>query len=352
MNWIKPSVMNLDDYVVAQSGAGVKMNQNESPFDAAPELKKEIVEKMTRAEWNRYPDGSAHSLILSISRYTGHPEKGILAGNGSNELIQALMQAVCRAGDRVLLVKPGFSVYKRVAAVMDLHVKEVSLNPDFSYDVDAVLRAGDKCRLIILASPHNPAGCLFPRDGWKELIRRFDGILAADEAYFEFSRETVQDLINHSSRLVVLRTLSKAMGLAGLRLGYALGSEEMIRGIRKARLPFSIGTFQQTAGGVILENREIVNSRVDSVIRERESLFRDLNHVPGIRPFPSRANFILFEADNQSGHSLFKKLYALGVLVRCFGGGELKNVLRVTVGTPPENKMFLTALRKAMEEGP
>ncbi|MFO7865464.1 MAG: histidinol-phosphate transaminase [Candidatus Aminicenantes bacterium] len=352
MSMIKPSVSSLDDYAVTQSVTGIKMNQNESPFDLTPELKQNISEKLLRAEWNRYPDGSARSLTRSLSRYTGHPEKGILAGNGSNELIMALMSAVCRPGDRVLVAEPGFSVYKRAAAVMDLNVKEVPLKPDFSYDGDAVFRAGKSCRLMVLASPHNPAGCVFPREGWKRMAQDFPGVLAADEAYFEFSRESVQDLLAHSSRLIILRTLSKAMGLAGLRLGYALGGEELITGMRKARLPFSVGIFQQIAGAAVLENRDVRQTQAEIIIRERDRLFDSLKRIPGVRPFPSRANFILFQTTRESGRSLYEKLYARGILVRCFHQKKLENTLRVTVGSPRDNDIFSAVLRQAVEEKP
>jgi histidinol-phosphate aminotransferase len=350
MRIVKPSVSNLEDYVVTQAGAAVKMNQNESPFDLAPELKQEISARLLQTGWNRYPDGSALPLIQSLSRYTGHPEQGILAGNGSNELIQALINAVCRPGDTVLVVKPGFSVYSRTAAVMDLNVIEVPMKPDFSYDTEALLQAAGSCRLIFLASPHNPAGCVFPRSKWKTLLEGFNGILAADEAYFEFHRETVQDLLEKSPRLIVLRTLSKALGLAGLRLGYAMGSQELITGVRKARLPFSVGIFQQTAGTAVLENREGLDEKIKLIIGERERMLQALKNVPGVRPFPSRANFILMELTETSGQSVFEHLYSRGILVRSFGQPELKNTIRVTIGPPRDNDRFLAVLQDILGE--
>jgi histidinol-phosphate aminotransferase len=349
MKCIKPSVASLEDYVVAQSGAAVKMNQNESPFDITPELKQDISDKLLRADWNRYPDGSARLLIQALSQYTGHPEKGILAGNGSNELIQALINAVCRPGDRVLVVKPGFSVYTRVAAVMDLNIIQVPMNPDFSYNAEAVIRAAGFCRLIFLASPHNPAGCVFPRDKWETLLEGFDGILAADEAYFEFHRETVQELLRDWPRLIVLRTLSKALGLAGLRLGYALGNEELVTGVRKARLPFSVGIFQQIAGAAVLANRKSLEEKTQLIIRERERMLQALKEMSGIRPFSTQANFILLELQGKNGQELFKQLYDRGILVRSFHQPELKNTIRVTIGPPEDNDIFLTALQESLE---
>lgn len=350
MSNIKPSVSRLEDYVVAQSGAAIKMNQNESPFDLAPELKQKISADLLKTGWNRYPDGSASQLIRTLSQYTGHPEKGILAGNGSNELIQALINAVCSPGDCILVANPGFSVYARVAAVMDLDVAEVPMNPDFTYDAEAVIRAARKCRMIFLASPHNPAGCVFPRNKWVTLLKNFDGILAADEAYFEFHRETVQDLLADFPRLIVLRTLSKGLGLAGLRLGYAMGDEETITGVRKARLPFSVGSFQQIAGAIVLENRQFLMERTHLIIRERERLFQTLKDMYGVRPFPSRANFILLELQEKTGRFLFEKLYERGILVRSFNQPELKNTIRVTVGPPQDNDIFLTAIQEVLED--
>ena len=350
MSLIKNSVAKLEDYRVVQTGARIKMNQNESPFNLDPEIKRKIGEEIIQKEWNRYPDGTASSLIRAIGRYTGHPESGILAGNGSNELILALACAVCRPGDRVLVVNPGFSVYKRAAALLDLQVSEVPLKSDFSYNTGAVLEAAEKCRLVYLASPHNPAGCVFPRKGWEQLIRSSSAVLAADEAYFEFSRETVQSLLDLSPRLILLRTLSKALGLAGLRIGYALGEEHLISGVRKACLPFSLGVVQQAAGAAFLEYSGAMEARSELIIRERDRLFHAMKRLPGIRPFPSRANFILFKTVREPGPALYEKLYSRGVLVRIFKQPELEDTLRVTVGLPEENEFFLSALKQSIGE--
>lgn len=349
MKGIKEAVLRLTDYAVPQDFSRIKLNQNESPLDIPLEIKEEIFKRLKELNWNRYPLADADSLIDRIADYTGFPSSGIIVGNGSNELIQTLVYAICDSGDSILVVQPGFSVFKRVASVMNIVAVEVPLLADFSFDVNAVIKKGKKVKLTILASPNNPTGTALSVEDISKIARNIDGIVVIDEAYYEFYRETAQRLIKKWDNIVVIRTFSKALRLAGIRLGYLLGREKMVRQLFKARLPFSLGIFQQVVGEVIMENKKIIEASTEKIAKEKERLFHELEKVRNIRPIPSCANFILFESKNTPGRDIYKKLYESGVVVRYFDVPELKNMLRVTVGTHKENDIFLEKIGKIAE---
>jgi len=202
---------------------------------------------------------------------------------------------------------------------------------------------------MILASPNNPTGTALKIREIEQIAREFDGLMAVDEAYYEFHQETAQELIHKLDNIIVLRTLSKGFRLAGIRLGYLMGSKEVVKELIKAKLPFSLGVFQQVAGEVILENRKFIQSSVETIIRERSRLFEELKSIRGIHPIPSCANFVLFESKIMSGKELYRILFKKGVLVRYFDVPGLKNMLRVTVGTPEENDLFVKKLKQIAE---
>ena len=350
MSLIKPSVSGLEAYAVAQDLDCVKLNQNESPDDLPPEVKQAIFARLARIPWNRYPPQDAPELRRRLSDLNGHPAEGILVGNASNELIQAIVSAVCAPGDFLVTVRPGFAVYKRVAAVLGIGVAEAPLRKDFAFDVDGIIARARGAKLVILASPNNPTGTALDIADVEKLAGALTGMVAIDEAYFEFHGRTARPLIERFENLVVLRTFSKAMGLAGLRLGYLLGRPAVVRDLEKAKLPFSVGALQQAAALEMLDRPDLIERRVRTVIAERDRLVEELRLIPGVVPIPSRANFVLFELTDQPASEIHERLRGDGVLVRRLGGPELENKLRVTVGTAAENGAFLTCLRRACGE--
>lgn len=346
MRIIKQSVRQLGAYSVSQNQSLIKLNQNESPVDISEGIKNEIFKRVQKTSWNRYPPQGAESLIQKISDYTDLPPSGIMVANGSNELIQTLIYAVCDSDDLILTVQPGFSIYKRVSSVMNIRVREVPLKHDFSFDANDILEKSKGVKMIILCSPNNPTGTVLKIKDIEKIAQSFQGIVVLDEAYYEFSKKTAQKLITKFNNLVILRTFSKALGLAGIRLGYLLGNEEMVRDLSKAKLPFSLGIFQQLSGEVILEKKEFIKQRASQIIKERNWLFKELKKIKNIHPVPSFANFILFETQGRSGKDLYQNLLEEGVLIRTFDDPSLKNRLRVTVGTHEENEGFLNKLKK------
>ena len=351
MKLFNDSVTAMSEYVVEQEGAAVKLNQNESPFDVPLSIKKEIVRRLERAPWNRYPAGIPVELHRAIGRYTGHPEEGILAGNSSNEMIQTLFLAVCRPQDRVVTVSPGFAVFSRMARILDLDLVSVPLREDFSFDVPALLSAAASARLVILATPNNPTGTALPPAAIGQLAEVTSGLLAIDEAYFEFSGQTALPLISRHPNLVVVRTFSKAFRLAALRAGYLLGDPSAIRELSKVKMPFSLGILQQIAGQTLLAHADLVAAQALRICLWRDRLFAALCRLPGVRPIPSTANFILFSAAGKKAPEIFSSLRREGILLRCFDDPRLNSWLRVTAGTPKENRIFAKALGSVIGKG-
>ncbi|MFH1227795.1 MAG: histidinol-phosphate transaminase [Planctomycetota bacterium] len=342
---MKKSVMELEEYSVSQEASVAKMNQNESPYDIPAELKKRILDKLAGSKWNRYPPGKPEALIDAISKYAGWTASGIVAGNGSNEIIQSILLAVCEPRDKVVVVSPGYSIFPRLAQIMGLKTIDVPLLEDFRFDVPAIIEKSKGARLVILASPNNPTGTVLGIEEIKDIARRIKGTFVVDEAYFEFHKKTALKLLEKTDNLMIIRTFSKAFGLAGLRLGYLMARPETAKEIRKTKLPFSVGIFQQIAGELIARNGKYIGNIADEVIKEREKLFLEMSKISPVKPIPSFANFILFSITDRLTKGVFESLYKQGVLLRYFETPRLKNMLRVTVGRPEENLIFLRKLK-------
>lgn len=344
---IKKNIRGMKTYFVPQAFDGVKLNQNESPLDIPKELKENIFRRLDETQWNRYPKDFPGVLTRKIADYTGFPEEGILVANSSNELIQTIIYACCDSGDQILTVTPTFSVYRNTASVMNIETLTVPLNADFSFDTPAIIKKigeSEKVKAVILASPNNPTGTVLGIDEIEAAAKKTPGLLVIDEAYFEFYGESAQSLIEKYGNIIILRTFSKALRSAGIRLGYLLARETVVNQLKKVKLPFSVGIFQQVAGEVILENRELLLENIETTLREREQLYNRMQTMPFIQPVPSKANFILFRSLSIPAGQLYRSLRQLGILVRAYDGPGMEDMLRVAVGTPAENAMFLGAL--------
>jgi histidinol-phosphate aminotransferase len=347
---VKKSIKAMSSYSVPQEIDGVKLNQNESPKDIPSTIKDEIFRRLKSMEWNRYPSNQPDSLLKNIAAYTQYPELGIMLGNSSNELIQTVIYSLCDSGDKILTVIPGFSIYPRVSTVMNIETIGVPLNKDFSFNVTAILRQSKKAKLIILATPNNPTGTIIDLKDIKKLIEESPSLVVIDEAYYEFYGTSAQQLLEKFDNLILLRTFSKALRSASLRLGYLLGKPNLVKELKKARLPFSIGMFQQIAGEVIIQNFPCFRKTIDEIIEERERVYSQLLTIPFMIPVPSKANFILFDTGKVSAELIYRRLCQKGVLVRFFPGSDIENMLRVTIGRKAENDFFLKELKQIAEE--
>ena len=352
---VKPRVRALSAYTLAARRAPVKINQNENPFELPEAVKRRVAEEALARDWSRYPDFDPRELLEALAAFSGWRADGVLAGNGSNELIEALLLVTVGAGTRVVIPEPTFTLYALLTGMLGGEAVRVPLGPDFEYEPEALVHAVREsgAGVVIVCSPNNPTGGALEREGVVHLCRSVDALVVLDEAYHEFSSQTAVDLLPAHPNLVVLRTFSKAMALAGLRVGYLLAAPEIVREVNKARLPYNLNVFSQAAALATLAEREHLQANVRRLVSLRHALAEELGRVPGVRVFPSRANFLLLELLEADPKAVFEALYARGVLVRDVTSyPRLGRCLRVSVGSEDENRAFLDGLRAALSAAP
>jgi histidinol-phosphate aminotransferase len=350
---IKPAVRAVAAYTLVGREAPVKINQNENPYDLPEALKKRVLEQALSRSWSRYPPFDPQDLLEKLAAFSGWRADGILTGNGSNELIEALLLVTVGPGTRVVIPEPTFTLYALLTKILGGENVRVRLDADLQYDVDAILEArrAVQAPVTVVCSPNNPTGSGLTLDDVRRLCRDGDGLVVIDEAYHEFAATSVVPLLAEHANLVVLRTFSKAMGMAGLRVGYLLARPALVREIDKARLPYNINFISQLAAMAAIDAYGELEGRVAELSRLREDLQNVLVGMPGVKAYPSEANFILIELAEASPQAVFDALYRRGVLVRDVTSYPmLSRCLRVTVGTKKENEAFLHALGTALVE--
>jgi len=297
--------------------------------------------------YNRYPDPLQQQLKEKLSTIKGVPPRNIFLGNGSDEAIDILFRAFCRPGiDNVILVPPTYGMYEVSANINDVAIKRVNLTTDFQLDLDAIAETVDaNTKLIFLCSPNNPTGNSLHREDVETVLANFNGLVVIDEAYINYSRQKtfIQELTEYAN-LVVLQTLSKAWGLAGLRLGMAFASEEIIEVLNRIKPPYNINQATQELVLEALDRVEEVNAWIRETVAEREQLSEKMRELPFVQHvYPSDANFILVKTEEP--RHIYEYLVKQSIIVRDRSKVALcAGCLRITVGTPRENSILLEAL--------
>lgn len=346
---IKPRVRELRAYALTPERAAVKLNQNENPWDAPERIRQESLRRLQGRSWSRYPDFVPASLHARLAEFAGWQPDGVIAGNGSNELIQALLMVTVGEGKRVLISEPTFALYRQIAIVLGGEVASVPLDARLQYDI-AALKAKMHAfapDVTIICAPNNPTGCGIDDEDLVSLLEASGGIVAVDEAYFEFAGRTVAPLLQRHKNLVVFRTFSKALGLAALRVGYLLAAPEIARETAKAVLPYNLNLVSQTIAEVAVELYESeLRPHVARIIAERERLRAGLGAFDGLEPVRSEANFMVVRSRIEP-RRVYAELLRRDILIRDVSSYPLlADYFRVSVGTPPENDLLLAALHE------
>lgn len=348
---VREEVRALSAYHVAPAEGLVKLDAMENPYALPPALAARMGERLARVAVNRYPDPAAPGLKRRLREAMGIPEAlDVVLGNGSDEILQIISLALAKPGAVVLAPEPSFVVYRLAALAAGMRYAGVALRADFTLDTAAFLAALERERpaLTWLAYPNNPTGNLFPREAILEIVAAAPGLVVVDEAYYAFSSgATLMDEVGRHPNLVLVRTVSK-LGLAGLRLGLAIGTREWLREFDKLRMPYNVNSLSAAAAELLLGEREVLEAQTAAIVAERARLERALDALPGVRRFPSAANFILARVPDAP--RAFDALRERGILVRTFHGSHplLAHCLRLTVGTPDENTRLLEALAQAL----
>lgn len=352
---IKPAVRAQSAYTLSAPAARRKLNQNESPWDVPPEFKREVLAAADAAGWNRYPEFAPPGLLAALADHYGWTSDGVLVGNGSNELIQATLATTLETGDVVVAPAPTFSLYRLLTGVLGGRYRPVPLGPDFSYDVDALVDAAvrERARVVVLNSPNNPTGSALPAGAVERLLGETGALVVCDEAYQEFGGPTALPLLRETSRVVVLRTFSKALGMAGLRFGLALAHPAVARELAKGKLPYNVNVVTLAAAAAALRHGDELAERVRRIVEQRERLVDGLSRLATLAVYPSAANFVLIRCLRQPAREVFRRLLdEYGILVRdVSAGSELTQCLRISVGTAEDVDAVVAALGEITEGG-
>ncbi len=349
MNNVRAAAAQLDGLVPYDPKylpAQVILSANENPRDVDPDLRQEIMREIKKTAFNRYPDPLANDLRDMIAEANGLEREWILMGNGGDELLFDMALAWGGPERKFLNLPPTFSAYATNARLVNTNVVDIVRNADFSIDEDAVIERVSRGDIdfMVVASPNNPTGLMASPEFLERLLDATDALVLVDEAYFEFSRQTVRPYLATHKNLVILRTFSKAFSLAGVRMGYILGHPEVVNEFMKVRQPYSVDVVSQAIARVVYANRAQFEHNIKAIISERERVYEALRTIPDISPYPTDSNWILFKAARAS--EAWEYLYEHGVLVRDFSTTPmLENTLRVTIGTQEENDLFLQHLR-------
>lgn len=347
---IRPEILALHAYHVSDSAGMIKLDAMENPYRLPADIREEMGSVLAEAEINRYPDPTGKQLRKLLAEKMDVPDGlELLLGNGSDDLIQIITIALARPGGVVMYPDPTFVMYKMNAILAGMKPLGVPTHPDFSLDAQAFVDAVKEHQpaLVFIAYPNNPTGVLFDEDEIISIIRASNGLVVIDEAYHVFAQRSFMSRLHEFSNLVVMRTVSK-LGLAGIRLGYLAGRPEWIAQFNKVRQAYNVSALTQAAGVYVLGKLHVLEAQADIIRKERITLHAGLEALPGMTVYPTAANFFLARVPD--GLRTFESLKAQGVLVRNFHGAHpmLSNCLRITVGTPDENRVLLSALREAL----
>ena len=330
---LKPYSSARDEYV-SDGSEMIFLDANENPFENGV---------------NRYPDPYQRSLKALLAKQKGVSEENMLLGNGSDEVLDLVYRAFCEPNqDNVITLPPTYGMYKVLAGINAVENREVLLTIDFEPDVPAILDKVDKkTKLIFICSPNNPTGNSFKRESVEKLLESFHGLVVIDEAYIDFSEQEswLKDLKKYPN-LIVTQTLSKAYGLAGIRLGICYASEEIISILNKIKPPYNVNQLTQQKALQRILNEDAVQQEVVQILEERSNLEQALQNLDFVEKiYPSDANFILAKVDNADKR--YQQLLEKQVVVRNRSTQPLcENTLRFTVGTPSENKALIAILKQ------
>ena len=345
---IRPDIQALAAYAIPDPGEMTKLDAMENPYAWPESLIQQWQSELQHAPINRYPDPEAKELKISLRQSMKAPaDMDIMLGNGSDEIIQIILMAVCKPGQVIMSPDPSFVMYHMIATFTNMEYVAVPLDDKFDLDIKAMRQAilQHQPAVIFIAYPNNPTGNLFSRQDIEEILSLSKGLVVIDEAYHAFSDASfMSDLPDHDN-LLVMRTVSK-MGLAGLRLGMLAGHEKWLTEFNKIRLPYNINVLTQISADFALRHYSVFDNQTAAICKNRDTMQHDLQQLSGITVYPSSANFILFRVTDGSATRIFENLKERGVLIKNMKAsqGPLKDCLRVTIGTPDENQQFLDAL--------
>ena len=325
----------------------IRLNGNENPFGPSPEVVKALG---SFQHYNHYPDPDQRQLRETLSGYLGVPADRIVAGNGSDELIDMILRMFLGPGENIVIPTPTFGMYAFSAEVCGGKVKPVPRNEIFDIDIEVTISAFDEdTKAIFLASPNNPTGNTASDEVIRALLAA-GKIVVVDETYYEFCGQTVLPLVDEYPNLIVLRTFSKWAGLAGLRIGLGVMDQEVARTMMSMKSPYNVNLAAEVALVASLKDGSTLLDRVQAIVQERKRMVALLEGIQGIQVWPSQANFVLCRLPEGRGQDIFEGLCRRGIFLRYFNTPQLRDYVRASVGLPEETDQVVAALKELVGE--
>lgn len=355
---------DLEPYRAPQLDAPVKLNTNESPYPPPYEFVRELQERISTLDLNRYPERDATEVRQALASYAGTLSDRVWVANGSNEVILQLLMAFGGVDRKVVTFEPSYLMHSHFTKVTGTRHLRAGRNPDYSLHLESSLEVIESQGpdIVFVCSPNNPTGNSIPDIDVEKLCEATRGLVIVDEAYIEFAnrraggegaaqaggrvpRDASLVLVEHFDNLAITRSFSKSWRLAGARIGYLIASPAIIDEIQKVRLPYHLSSLTQAAALAALGHAEQIKSTLDTIKHERDRVFRELTSMGAVMPYPSEANFLFFRCMDKRAEEVWQGLLDRGVLVRDFSSvPRCDDCLRVSIGTPEQNERFLDAL--------
>jgi len=325
----------------------IKLNSNENLFLSKEFIQGLVSEAALETDPRLYPLGEEQELKQMIAELNNIEPDQVMVSAGGDQVIELLFSLLSR-GDSVTAVTPTFSMYPQAAKQRGIELGQASLRPDFSLDVKRTLEVAEGSQMLVVCNPNNPTGNQFPKPDIMELVEGFNGLMLVDEAYTEYSNYSIAELTKDYDNLIVLRTFSKAYGLAGLRLGYCISNTELAMTLRdRFMMPFPVSNLVLKTGGKVLEQNQLVMDAVDETKKLRDWLVSELNNLDGVEAYPSDANFVLFNTEKPY-NEVYEELQSKGIILSKQGKVlDKENCLRVTIAPKPMLERLLKALKEA-----
>lgn len=328
----------------------IRLNGNESSRNISKERLEEVLNDVKSIEFNRYPEDSSIDLKLKYAIYAGVSEENIIVGNGSDEMLSLVISSYINKGDKVLTLNPDFSMYDFYINLNEGEIIKLDCNEDGSYEVEDFIKLGleNKVKLILFSNPNNPTGNTISNKNIIKILNSFkDTIILVDEAYYEFSDESIVSEIKNYKNLLVTRTLSKAWGGAALRVGFLIGNKDKISILKSNKVPYNVNSLSQIIASKILDNKEDMINTVSEVKKERDRVYKEIKYIEKstskIKFYKSKGNYIFGRSSNKK--ELLNALKENKISIRSFND----DTFRVTIGAIDENNKFLEVIRECFK---
>ena len=348
MYTLNKKIINLVPYEPISGTYDIRLDANECPDNLPEFIREEIKAEIDKLAFNRYPDPMATSVVEAFASYYGINPALVTAGNGSDELIFLIEAAFLEKGDKMLVVSPDFSMYNFYSSICEVECETFVKNDDLDIDVDALIEKvnSDGIKLLMFSNPCNPTGRGITADEARRLVTSVDALVILDEAYMDFWDQSLLSEVEKYSNLIIFRTASKAVGSAALRLGFAVANETISRAVKAVKSPYNVNSFSQAAGAVIFKNKEYLQNRQKTIVKNRETLYNGLmelgNALEDFTPIESVANFVFVRTSQ--AEKIFAYLKSKSIVVRLMG-----SYLRITAGTGQEVEQVLNSIKEYFE---